>query len=116
MVQSTSPCAAEDALSARLILARQVADLRDYRQTMPGVDVGQVDARREPVPVAPPSASHQIQAPGAGPGTKAAAMPVLVVDFPDRFGYQGLDGLTAQVVAVIPKQQLCLVAHKPDQA
>ena len=81
---------------------------------MPGVDVGHVDAHRELVPVPPPSASHQIQAPGAG--TRAAVLPVLPVDLADRFGYQNLDGLTAQVVAVIPKQQLRLAADKTDQA
>jgi hypothetical protein len=41
---------------------------------------------------------------------------VLLVDLADRFGYQHLDGLTAQVVAVIPKQQLGLAADEPDEA
>jgi hypothetical protein len=116
MVQSTSRCAVHDDLPARLIPVRQIADLRDHRQTMPGVNVGQVDARREPVAIPPPSASHQVQASRTGLGTRAAVLPVCLVDLADRFGYQHLDGLTAQVVAVIPKQQLRLSADKPDQA
>ena len=100
----------------RLLPLVHLAHRRDHQQDVPGVDVGHADVDRELGAIGVPSAQHQIESTGTGPGVSEVVLLVLCVDLPKRLGLQRLDGLADQLVTVIAEQRLRLLVDKPDHA
>jgi hypothetical protein len=76
--------------------------------------MGQGDIHGELGVVPPPSAQLQTKPHRAGERGRNIALPVHLVDRPQRPRHQHLQGRTDRVVAVVAEQQLRLAIHKPD--
>jgi hypothetical protein len=98
------------------LAAGQVAHRRDHQRAVLGVGMGQRDVHRELGAVLSPSAQFQIQSHGPRERGHNIALPVHLMDRPQRLGHQHLQGHTDQVAPLVAEQQLRLAIHKPDHA